>query len=404
MSIIDQAYERALETLRMNVTDRGFTACSPGHDHDPHSNYRSIWTRDSSISLLWVLPTGDSELIECGRRSLETILSLQSQDGHLPSYVSIDTGKPRFGGIGNIADIDGPMWLVRAASHYVEATGDMGFARKYYPRVHKVMKWLRSHDSNNCGLLEIPEASDWTDLFPRSYNVLYDEVLWYRANLDFASLRETVARPATRYIKRSDLIRRKINSQFWPTPETIQKSMESFASTQFSLGRTRYLIAQITPFGFSWRCDVFANIIAYLHGAIDDARAERIWRFFCQISVDVPYPIKVLYPTIHPGEADWRDYFLVNLMNLPHHYHNGGIWPFVGGLWVRFLMRLGQRQNAEEALEKLARLCRLGILCEWEFNEWAHGRTGKPMGKAYQAWSAASFAAAYLCFQGQTNT
>ena len=34
-------------------------------------------------------------------------------------------------------------------------------------------------DSNNDGLIEIPESSDWMDLFPRSYNVLYDEVLWY---------------------------------------------------------------------------------------------------------------------------------------------------------------------------------------------------------------------------------
>ena len=34
---------------------------------------------------------------------------------------------------------------------------------------------------------------------------------------------------------------------------------------------------------------------------------------------------------------------------------------------------------------------RLGRTREWEFNEWVHGATGRPMGKAYQAWSAASF-------------
>jgi hypothetical protein len=28
---------------------------------------------------------------------------------------------------------------------------------------------------------------------------------------------------------------------------------------------------------------------------------------------------------------------------------------------------------------------------EWEFNEWHHGVTGRPMGKAFQAWTAASF-------------
>jgi glycogen debranching enzyme len=32
-----------------------------------------------------------------------------------------------------------------------------------------------------------------------------------------------------------------------------------------------------------------------------------------------------------------------------------------------------------------------GIEHDWEFNEWHHGVTGRPMGKAYQAWSAASY-------------
>ena len=94
---------------------------------------------------------------------------------------------------------------------------------------------------------------------------------------------------------------------------------------------------------------------------------------------------------------------MVNLQNLPNHYHNGGIWPFVGGLWVRFLCRLGQHQHGEEALERLALICREGIERDWEFNEWGHGLTGRPMGKAFQAWSAASYVAAYLCHQGDTQ-
>ena len=36
-----------------------------------------------------------------------------------------------------------------------------------------------------------------------------------------------------------------------------------------------------------------------------------------------------------------------------------------------------------------------------EFTEWAHGLTGRPMGKAYQAWSAASYVAAYLRLHGE---
>ncbi len=403
MHLLDQTFQKAVEVLRMNVTERGFSACSLAHDDDPGSNYRSVWARDSAMTLMWSLPLGDEELTGCARRSLETILGAQSRDGHLPNYVDVASGEPQFGGIGNIAGIDSALWVVIAAWNYVKVTGDTEFARQHFDKIHRTMKWLRAHDSNNCGLIEVPEASDWTDLFPRSYNVLYDEVLWYRANVDFVELRALNGRDVDRYINRAARIRKLINDQFWPTPESLQHSTESFSKTQFTMGRARYLIAQITPFGFSWRCDVLGNIIASLYGVLSDERADRVRRFLRQVSIDHPHPVRVLYPAIHPGEPDWRDYFLVNLQNLPHHYHNGGIWPFVGGLWVRFLDRLGQHEHAEKALIRLAEVCRDGADHEWEFNEWAHGQTGRPMGKAYQAWSAASFVAAYLRFQGNTS-
>lgn len=405
MNICDEAFRRAIDVLRMNVTDAGFSACSVQHDDDPESNYRSIWARDSAMTLMWSLPLGDKELTECARASLETILNAQTRDGHLPNYVDIATGEPQYGGIGNISGIDGAMWIVIAAWNYVKVTGDTDFAVKHYKALHRTIKWLRAHDSNNCGLLEIPEASDWTDLFPRSYNVLYDEVLWYRATVDFVELRKLNNAPVDRYVNRAARIRSIINQQFWPTPESLKEGSKSFADRQYTMGRTKYLLAQITPFGFSWRCDVFGNIIASLYGVLEDERADEVRRFLRQICIDKPHPVRVLYPVIHPGDPGWRDYFLVNLQNLPHHYHNGGIWPFVGGLWVRFLDRLGQHKHATEALTSLAKLCRDGMDDnEWEFNEWAHGETGRPMGKPYQAWSAASYVTAYLRVQGdKTN-
>jgi glycogen debranching enzyme len=403
MNLVDLAFKHAKVVLQKNVTERGFSACSVADVDDPNSNYRSVWARDAAMTALWCLPLQDAELTECGRQSLQTILDAQSPGGHLPNYVELATGRPEFGGVGNIAGIDGVMWTVIAAANYLRVTGDQGFVRSNATRLELAMNWLRAHDSNNCGLLEIPEAADWMDLFPRSYNVLYDEVLWYRANVDYVEIRQLLDQPVERFVNRAARIRNLINTQYWPTPETIRDNIASFAQTQFTLGQTRYLISQITPFGFSWRCDVFANIIASLYGVIDEVRARRVWRFLHQSGVDSPYPVRVLYPAINPGDADWRDYFLVNLLNLPHHYHNGGIWPFVGGLWVRFLLRLGERSHAESALRELAELCRSGIDKDWEFTEWAHGQTGRPMGNAYQAWSAASFVAAYLSYQGDKS-
>ena len=48
MNLIDEAFERARQVLRMNLTERGFSACSIQHDDDPGSNYRSVWARDAS--------------------------------------------------------------------------------------------------------------------------------------------------------------------------------------------------------------------------------------------------------------------------------------------------------------------------------------------------------------------
>ena len=122
---------------------------------------------------------------------------------------------------------------------------------------------------------------------------------------------------------------------------------------------------------------------------------DQLFYFLWGVGVNEPYPVKCLYPAVQSGANDWKDYFITNFLNLPDHYHNGGIWPFIGGLWVRFLFECGRKELAFQELNSLADACRVGIYGEWEFNEWMHGQTGRPMGKAHQAWSAASYIAAY---------
>jgi hypothetical protein len=247
-------------------------------------------------------------------------------------------------------------------------------------------------------LLEIPEAGDWTDLFGRSYNVLYDEVLWFRANVCFGRLLEFQGdyERAADYLRWSQRVRSRLLDSFWPTvrppaPTDAVSNINRFTERQFDLGNTQYLLAEITPFAFNWRCDVYGNVLAYLVNLLDVERARIAFRFMWGVGVNDPWPVANLYPVVQAGDPDWRTYYTVNLLNLPHHYHNGGIWPFIGGLWVRFIHRLGFHEVACRELVRLAKLNQLGRDHEWEFNEWAHGVTGRPMGKAYQTWSAASF-------------
>jgi sucrose-6-phosphatase len=397
LALIREGYYRAIEALKKNITPMGFSAASLEDNEavGTDANYRSVWARDGAVAIMGSLPLVDEdpEIRQCHEQTLETILAHVSPIGHVPANVRIDTGMPDYSGVGGIAAVDGGMLLVMAFYEYVRSTGCMDLLRKHARTLQRVMDWLSALDSNNDALLEIPEAGDWTDLFGRSYNVLYDEVLWYRTNICFGRLLELLGESdrAGDYMRWSQVIKREILANFWPTTEQRVYQMTSFAEQQYAVGDARYLLAQITPFGYSWRCDTYGNLLAYLYDVIGSDKASQAFRFMWGVGVSEPYPIVNLYPAVMAGDKDWREYYTVNLLNLPDHYHNGGIWPFIGGAWVRFVHKLGLRGLALKDLYRLAELNSLGVLHEWEFNEWAHGKTGRPMGKAYQAWSASEY-------------
>lgn len=394
-----EAYGHACSALRRNITEQGFSAASLS-DNDvigTDVNYRSVWGRDGAITTIHTLCTQDPDIIACGKRTLDHLLKHTTRNGQVPANVRIETGEPDYSGVGGICAIDSALWLVIAVYHYVQHTGDDDLLQRYRGTLAAIMHWLESHDSNLDGLLEIPEASDWTDLFGRSYNVLYDEVLWYRANVCYGHLCERYGDydEAARYLRHSQYIRGRLLHIFWPTTAAVDERLTSFADRQFSLGDARYLIAEVSPFNYSWRCDVFGNVLGFLFSVLDVPKARTALTFMWGCGVNEPWPVANLYPVVQAGDPDWRPYYTVNLLNLPHHYHNGGVWPLIGGMWVSFIDRLGQHDFARRELIRLARCCQQGRQHEWEFNEWYHGRTGRPMGMLFQAWSAATFISAY---------
>lgn len=394
--LITTAYSHAILTIRKNITPIGFSACSIADNEvtGTDTNYRSVWARDGAITIVGTVELEHPDIRACQKATLRTLFDHLAPNGQMPANVRIDDGIPDYSGVGGICSIDSGLWAIVAFHAYVRKTGDTDLLAEYRPHLQRVMTWLGALDSNNDGLLEIPEAGDWTDLFGRSYHVLYDEVLWYRANVAYSRLLELHKQfdEASEYLRRSQALRSKILDTFWPSTKPSESPPAfAFAQSQAAIGDTSYLLAEITPFGFNWRCDVLGNIQGFIANILDVDRARTAFRFMWGIGVNEPYPVVNLYPPVQSGDPDWRSYYTVNLLNLPGHYHNGGIWPFIGGMWVRFIHRLGLYDVACRELLKLAQLNRLGKNQEWEFNEWIHNRTGRPMGKAFQAWSASSF-------------
>jgi len=394
--IITTGYYHALETIRKNITPMGFSACSVADNEvtGTDENYHSVWARDGAITVVGTMEVEDKDIRAAQRATLKTLFDRLAPNGQMPSSVRLADGAPDYSGIGGICSIDGGLWAIVAFHRYIRKTGDLDFLDEYAGKLEELMRWLRALDANNDSLLEVPEAGDWTDLFGRSYHVLYDEVLWYRANVAYGRLLELQRNlpAAAECMKRSQIIRARILETFWPSTKTGSKLERfGFQAQQSSVGDTSYLLAELTPFSFSWRCDVLGNVQAFISNVLDADRARTAFRFMWGVGVNEPYPVVNLYPPVQSGDPDWRSYYTVNLLNLPGHYHNGGIWPFIGGMWVRFIHRLGLYEVACRELLKLAQLNRLGKNQEWEFNEWVHSRTGRPMGKSFQAWSASSY-------------
>jgi sucrose-6-phosphatase len=404
--LLAQGYRHALGALRRTITPAGFAACSPNDNEatGTDANYRRVWARDGGMVIADTIDLSEPDIRGAQQMTLRTIFDHVAPNGQVPASVSLDDGMPDYAGVGGICSVDSGMWAIIAFYLYTRKTEDFAMLGEYAHQLARVAGWLSALDSNNDGLLEVPEAGDWTDLFGRSYHVLYDEVLWYEATVAYGRLLEFQKRfdEASQFLKRSQFIRGRILSSFWPsTTQAADRKPFAFSESQFLLGDARYLLAEITPFSFNWRCDVVGNMHAFLANVLDGEHARTAFRFMWGVGVNDPFPVVNLYPAVQSGDSDWRQYYTVNVLNLPGHYHNGGTWPFAGGMWVRFIHRLGLYEVACKELVKLAQVNRLGRNSEWEFNEWVHSRTGRPMGKCFQAWSASSYI--HACQELQVN-
>ncbi|MEZ4718837.1 MAG: glycoside hydrolase 100 family protein [Caldilineaceae bacterium] len=260
---------------------------------------------------------------------------------------------------------------------------------------------------NECGLLEVPEAADWMDLLAVRYNVLYDNALWYAAKLAHEELARALPPGTPVYLPDVDAagVHERINLLMWIdrcwVAEHFAEHLERLQAIRLEWFMIYHNMGTISsrPFYLPWVafreygdwCDSLGNCLAILTGLADGHRREHILRYMKQVGMAEPYPTKAIYPPIFPGDPDWREYYRSRNLNLPHQYHNGGIWPMIGGFHVAALVAHGWQDEAERLLISLAEANQLGDHQAWGFNEWLHGRSGHPMGFDEQAWSAAMY-------------
>ncbi len=381
--------------LRANQEELGLRAAGAA--------YPEVWARDAIIAGLGIAASASADDLDSLRRSLRSLAAAQSRLGRIPNHVRrIDdngllTADTVFAGA-----IDASLWYIIGHDVLSRALDGGEGLTSAWGSLQGAHRWLEYQDANECGLLEVHESMDWADLFANRYNSLLPNVLWFGANQAMSRMAARLGRDEVAYVERTEDIRFKLNQLLWVGPEVERDTTwikchreEWVYPTQLvdtMLVTRPYYLPYMAFRDYGDRFDTLGNLLAILFGLANEQQVDRILDYIVETGMAEPWPIKACWPPINPGDKDWREYYRQYNLNIPNQYHNGGAWPYLGGFYVGALVKAGRTDDARNVCNRLAVMNwqnRYGE--EWEFNEWFHGTSGRPMGHKFQTWSAGMF-------------
>jgi hypothetical protein len=258
------------------------------------------------------------------------------------------------------------------------AHASSGLRGRYASRIRLALQWLLAQEHQRFFLLQQNEASDWADIMPRSGFVLYTNALWYFVKRLYR-------------LEHAPQTLQNFNGLFHPFSAGLAEYRRARLLNDYvlrSAGQRDLYLSFVNFAFFGEEGDVFGNVLAVLLGLADARAARRTLDAVTRSRAHDPYPVRAVTRPIKRASTLWRPYMARHRQNLVWQYHNGGIWPMVGGFWVMALVASGRRSQAREELVKLARAC---ALKNWTFTEWLHGKTLAPRGMPGQSWNAAAY-------------
>jgi hypothetical protein len=382
--LLETCHARSVELLRRNLAAGGILAATAGQRADLRG-YTAIFGRDAAVCALGMAVSGDKLLESEAATGLHTLAEHQAPNGQIPKFVDLQRSEADFWYLGCI---DSTLWWLIALAFLdsrggAQAGGSVGarggaLRRRYRKRIELAVQWLLAQEHQRFFLLQQNEASDWADIMPRSGFVLYTNALWYFVKKLYCLEHEAETL-------------QNFNGLFHPFSAGIAEYRRARLLNDYVLrnARDRDLYLSFVNFSFCGEeGDVFGNVLAVLLGLADTGASRRTLDALTRSRVHDPYPVRAVTRPIKRASVLWRPYMARHRQNLVWQYHNGGIWPMVGGFWVTALVSSGRQQQAREELVKLARAC---AVKNWAFTEWLHGKTLAPRGMPGQSWNAAAY-------------
>jgi glycogen debranching enzyme len=400
--LVESTHQRAIEVLKRNATRRGLKASL--------AYYNQVWARDAFISFLGANLLKDPSLIQSARTTVDTFARTRAPLGQIANFYDLGTDQPEFGFSGST---DSSCWYVIGLASLYHATGERELLDDPLDAAIDAYRFVRYQDANNTWLVDSPQGADWMDAaIQRTGKTLYNNVLFLAATKCLAKLVSDSGKevPPPGLLTYDSLKARLADvflpdegsaeriARYWPKLAAHHKDQKSFDTAG------RYYLQYISFARIDGHFDTLSNLLCSLWGVASEGTANSILSTIFERKLASPYPIRVLDPPYRKGDPGYDVSFDETLPEQhrsgPLDYHNGGIWPFVGGFYVCSLFQ-AEKDYASEQLEDLAKANL--ALKQGEsvgFNEWLGGKRGEAKGQYGQSWSAGMFIAAYSSSRG----
>ncbi|MFH1411520.1 MAG: hypothetical protein ABIG55_02635 [Candidatus Omnitrophota bacterium] len=352
------AYDDSIKLLKdliagSEYNNIGFFASSVDKE-----NYKRLFSRDAFWVGMAGLLSGETDLIQGYKNSLETLARNQREDGAIPSNVTHD-GKVSYGVVN--PRVDSTTLFVIGALQYckrekISVKGDFCISK-----VRGAVSYLENNWENpETDLLYIPRAGNWADEYLQQGYVLYDEALWYYVLKEYGEmLGKQGHRNGEVYIGKSKKVAKCIRDRFWMKMLKEDGSIYTKKLVRlFDLDKEGFFLhfyhlmsKEEKGMGHPHRTfDAFGNILVLLAGLASSEQSEKIRRFIDNISVN-GYPLVPAHYPFMP-EKLFKTYKLYQYRFKEYigHYHNGGLWPWYTGLYAAYLAKIGDRERAMKYL------------------------------------------------------
>ena len=364
------AYIKAVDLLHHASTAKGFTASV-----HPEDNYQRVWTRDSALCGIAALSTNDERLTQTFKKSIETIFAHQHMAGFIPSNVPVNTEAVSYGNV--VGRVDNHAWIIISACSYAQLQNNIPWLQQFKSGIRRCIDLMSAWEFNGRGLMYVPQSADWADEYHHHGYVLYNQLLRLWALKCAAACFKDIY-----YQGEAERVQSAIEMYFEKESYATQVDRMTPQETK------QYWPMGFNPSKFYNQFDLQANALALLLNIGSKEMQTEVIQYISQHLSSNDLMIPSFSPPVADGDSqmnELRNNYAFRFRNFPFEFHNGGLWSVWNGFMALCIAPFSDNAS-KELNQRIAAACAQN---NWEFNECHHGRTGKPIGVPFCAWSAA---------------